>query len=115
MPDNAQVRGPSDATLARRDAKMVLAPYVANLSSWHQQAARLMLEVDRAAMRGSGVMPSEALQELIGTIKQHRAEFASRTASLTSSRVDDVERSFSRLLADLQRAHARCSTASATP
>ncbi len=111
MQEKPQPKGPSDATIARRDAKILLAPFVANLSSWHQQAARLMLEVDRAALKGDGPLPSAALQELIGTIEQHRAEFANRTASLSSSRVVDVERSFSRLLSDLQQAEARCSGA----
>lgn len=110
MQDKPQARGPSDATLARRDAKIVLAPFVANLSSWHQQAARLMLEVERATLKGDAPLPSAALQELIDTIEQHRAEFANRTASLSSSRVVDVERSFSRLLDDLQQAEARCSS-----
>ena len=109
MPDKPPARRPSDATLARRDAKIVLAPYVANLSSWHQQAARLMLEVERAALKGDGAMPGAALQQLIDTIQRQRAEFATRTASLRSSRVLDVERSFSRLLSDLQQAEARCS------
>ena len=109
MQDKQQARGPSDATLARRDAKIMLAPFVANLSSWHQQAARLMLEVDRAALKGDSPMPSAALQELIDTIERERAEFADRTAALSSSRVEDVERSFSRLLSDLQQAEARCS------
>lgn len=108
MHDKPQARGPSDATLARRDAKIALAPFVANLSSWHQQAARLMLEVDRAKLKGDGPMPSAALQELIDTIRRHREDFVDRTATLRSSRVVDVERSFSRLLNDLQAAEARC-------
>jgi len=112
--DKRQGRRPSDATVARRDAKLALAPFVANLSSWHQQAARLMLEVDRAAVKGGSAMPSAALHELIDTIRQQRAEFANRTAALSSSRVVDVERSFSRLLSDLQQAEARCSGGSLT-
>lgn len=114
MQDKPQTRGPSDATRARRDAKILLAPFVANLSSWHQQAARLMLEVDRAQLKGDCPMPSEALQELIDTIRRQREEFVDRTASLKSSRVVDVDRSFSRLLADLQRAEARCNGAGVT-
>jgi hypothetical protein len=109
MQEKLQARGPSDATLARRDAKIVLAPFVANLSSWHQQAARLLLEVDRAELKGEAhEMPSAAVQDLIDTIRRQREEFADKTASISSSRVVDVERSFSRLLSDLQRAEARC-------
>ncbi len=112
--EKTQARGPSDATLARRDAKILLAPFVANLSSWHQQAARLMVEVDRAELKGDAPMPGDALHELIDTIRQQREEFADRTAAISSSRVDDVERSFSRLLSDLQRAEARCGGTSLT-
>lgn len=114
MQDKVQQRAPSDATLARRDAKVVLAPFVANLSSWHQQAARLMLEVDRAALKGDAPMPGAAVQDLIDTIRQQRQEFADRTAAIRSSRVEDVDRSFSRLLSDLQQAEARCSSYSIT-
>lgn len=107
--EKSQTRGPSDATLARRDAKIVLAPFVASLSSWHQQAARLQLEVERAESLGHPeAVPAEAVQSLIETVKRERNAFVSKTASLVSSRVDDVERSFSRLLSDLQRAEARC-------
>jgi hypothetical protein len=103
-------RGPSDATRARRDAKIVLAPFVASLSSWHQQAARLLLEVDRAESLGQpDAVPAEAVQHLIEAIERERSAFADKTASIVSSRVEDVERSFSRLLSDLQRAEARCS------
>ena len=109
MQEKLQARGPSDATLARRDAKIVLAPFVANLSSWHQQAARLLLEVDRAELKGEAdEMPAAAVQDLIDTIERQREEFVDKTASISSSRVVDVERSFSRLLSDLQRAEARC-------
>jgi len=109
MQEKLQARAPSDATLARRDAKVVLAPFVASLSSWHQQAARLMLEVDRAALKGeTDEMPSAAVQGLIDAIERQREEFAAKTVSLSSSRVEDVERSYSRLLSDLQRAEARC-------
>ena len=108
MQEKLQQRGPSDATLARRDAKIVLAPFVAHLASWHQQAARLILEVDRAEHKGEAPPSTAALQNLIATIREHRKEFADRTAAISSSRVDDVERSFSRLLNDLTQAEARC-------
>jgi hypothetical protein len=109
MQEKPQARGPSDATRARRDTKVLLAPFVANLSSWHQQAARLLLEVDRANLLGQpDAVPTEAVQRLIETVRREHSAFASRTASSTSSRVVDVERSFARLLSDLQRAEARC-------
>jgi hypothetical protein len=109
MQETPQGRGPSDATRARRQAKILLAPYVANLSSWHQQAARLLLEVDRAESLGQpDAIPAEAVQQLIKTIERERSAFVSKTASLVSSRVEDVERSFTRLLSDLQQAEARC-------
>jgi hypothetical protein len=109
MPDKSERKRPSDATQARRDAKILLAPFVTNLSSWHQQAARLLLEVDRAEALGAPqAMPAAALRHLIDTVRRAQAAFARKTAALTSSRVDDVERSFKRLLSDLQRASARC-------
>lgn len=109
MQEKTEGRGPSDATRARRDAKIVLAPFVASLSSWHQQAARLLLEVDRAQTLGHpDAVPAEAVQSLIEAIERERTAFANKTASIASSRVEDVERSFSRLLSDLQRAEARC-------
>ena len=109
MQEKPTARGPSDATRARRDAKVVLAPFVASLSSWHQQAARLLLQVDRAETLGQpDAVPAKAVQSLIEAIERERTAFASKTASIVSSRVDDVERSFSRLLSDLQRAEARC-------
>lgn len=111
MQEKPQGRGPSDATRARRQAKILLAPYVANLSSWHQQAARLLLEVDRAETLGQpDAIPAQAVQHLIEAVERERKAFVSKTASLVSSRVDDVERSFSRLLSDLQQAEARCNS-----
>lgn len=109
MQDNPGQRGPSEATLARRDTRNLLAPFVANLSGWHHQAARVILEVDRAVSRGDrSVMPTSAIDDLIAKISQERDAFAASTAAVESSRVDDVERSFSRLLSDLQRARQRC-------
>lgn len=104
-----QRRGPSEATQRRRDTKMLLAPFVANLSAWHQQAARLMLEVERAESRGEPkAAPIAAVQQLIETVRREREAFGSKTAALASSRVEDVEKSFRRLLADLEHAEARC-------
>lgn len=109
MHETPQARGSSDATRARRDAKMLLAPFVANLSSWHQQAARLLLEVDRAESRGQFEnIPSEAVQRLIEAVRREHAEFVEKTAAIVSSRVEDVDKSFGRLLSDLQRTEARC-------
>jgi hypothetical protein len=109
MEEKPNGKGPSDATRARRHAKAVLAPFVANLSSWHQQAARLMLEVERAEDRGEPAeLPAEAVQQLIETVSREHAAFATETAAVTSSRVEDVKRSFSRLLSDLERTEERC-------
>ena len=105
----AQRRGPSEATQRRRDTKVLLAPFVANLASWHQQAARLMLEVERAESRGEPKSaPAAAIQQLIDTVSSERDTFADKTAARTSSRVEDVEKSFRRLLADLEQTRERC-------
>lgn len=115
MQQTPQARGTSDATRARRDVKILLAPFVTNLSSWHQQAARLLLEVDRAESRGElEGLPSEAVRHLIESVRREHEVFARKTVAITSSRVDDVERSFSRLLSDLERAEARCARLSRT-
>jgi hypothetical protein len=109
MQQNQATRGPSQATQARREARILIAPFVSNLSTWHQQAARLQLEVDRAAARGEpGALPVEAVSELIDAVSRERQTFVASTASVKSSRVEDVDRSFERLLSDLQRARARC-------
>lgn len=102
-------RGPSEATQRRRDTKMLLAPFVANLAAWHQQAARLMLEVERAEARGEPKSaPATAVQQLIDTVRNERDAFLSKTAALASSRVEDVAKSFRRLLADLEHTRERC-------
>lgn len=105
----SQRRGPSEATQRRRDTKVLLAPYVSNLAGWHQQAARLMLEVDRAESRGEPfAVAAAALQDLLATVRSERDAFVTKTAALASSRVEDVEKSFRRLLADLEHAEQRC-------
>ncbi len=101
-------RLPSDATRARREAKLRLAPYVTKLSDWHPQAARLLLEVDRAVSLTDLNRPLvEALETTIGAVAADQAGFLAITAELRSSRVDDLAKSFSRLLLDLQAARAR--------
>ncbi len=101
-------RQPSDATRARREAKLRLAPYVTKLSDWHPQAARLLLEVDRAVSLTDLNRPLvEALETTIGAVAADQAGFLAITAELRSSRVDDLAKSFSRLLLDLQAARAR--------
>lgn len=68
-----------------------------------------MLEVDRAESRGqTDALPGDAIRDLIEAIGREREAFLASTASVTSSRVEDVEKSFTRLLSDLQRAAARC-------
>ncbi len=101
-------RLPSDARRARREAKLRLAPYVTKLSDWHPQAARLLLEVDRAVSLTDLNRPLvEALETTIGAVAADQAGFLAITAELRSSRVDDLAKSFSRLLLDLQAARAR--------
>jgi hypothetical protein len=101
-------RQPSDATRARREAKLRLAPYVAKLSDWHPQAARLLLEVDRAVgARHADLALVQAVETMIGDVTADQAGFDAITLELRSSRVDDLAKSFSRLLIDLQAARTR--------
>lgn len=102
-------RQPSDATRARRDAKKRLAPFVAQLSAWHPQAARLLLEIDRAL--GAGRRPDDQLVEALTALRDAvvtaQSSFLDITTGLVSSRVEDLEKSFSRLIADLRNAEQR--------
>lgn len=87
---------------------MRLAPYVDRLSDWHPQAARLLLEVDRAASLADPNPPLvNAVETMIDAVAAEQAAFQTVTAELRSSRVDDLAKSFSRLLLDLRAARTR--------
>jgi hypothetical protein len=101
-------RQASDATRARREAKLRLAPYVTKLSDWHPQAARLLLEVERAVSLTDPNPPLvQAVETMIGAVAADQSAFQTVTAEMRSSRVDDLAKSFSRLLLDLRAARTR--------
>ena len=103
-------RPPSAATRARRDAKLALAPFVANLTAWHQQSARLFLELSRAEQRQEH--RQDLLMELdllLAEVRQRRDAMAEKAAALTvTTRVDDLHRSFRRLIEELEASLSRC-------
>lgn len=108
-PQAAPARPPSAATRARRDAKLALAPFVANLAHWHQQSARLFLELSRAEQRQE--QRQDLLIELgrlLAEVRQRRDAMAEKAAALTSTRVDDLHRSFHRLIEELEAGLERC-------
>jgi HAMP domain-containing protein len=88
--------------LARREAKAVLAPYVSALSRWNQRAARLSLALGRPSHKQNvAELPIDEIQALIDEVEGQRRLMTESAKGLTSTRVDDLQRSFERLLAQL--------------
>lgn len=102
-PDKSRVRQPSAASLARREAKAALAPYVTALSRWHQQAARLSLALGRPRHKQNvNELPIAEIESLIAEIEGQRRHMGESVQGLKSTRVDDLQRSFQRLLDQLE-------------
>lgn len=67
-----------------------------------------MLEVDRAvSLTDPTTSLVQAVETMIGAVAADQAGFHAVTAELRSSRVDDLAKSFSRLLLDLRAARTR--------
>jgi len=67
-----------------------------------------MLEVDRAVSLTAPNPPLvQALETMIGAVAADQSAFQTVTAEMRSSRVDDLVKSFSRLLLDLRAARTR--------
>lgn len=102
-PDKSRVREPSAASLARREAKAALAPYVSALSGWNQRAARLSLALGRPRHKQNiAELPIGEIEALIGDVELQRQAMAQSAQGLKSTRVDDLQRSFDRLLDQLR-------------
>lgn len=102
-PDKSRVRQPSAASLARREAKAALAPYVNALSRWNQRAARLSLALGRPSHKQNLTdLPIAEIEALIEEVEGQRHLMAESAKGLKSTRVDDLQRSFERLLDQLR-------------
>lgn len=101
-PDKSRVRQPSEASLARREAKAALAPYVSSLSRWNQRAARLSLALGRPSHKQDvSALPIAEIEAMIAEIQGQRQLMEESAEGLKSTRVDDLKRSFERLLDQL--------------